>query len=123
MRLRTTKGINLIDYQPFTIVDDWSQPDNSHRILKFPWVGSTLFQEVADTVTLIDTTSSAQRAAPSRAVPLSSIVKSQRNKKQESSVENKISLEEDKSVSRGKAELKISKCAEEHFKSRGNLGI
>ena len=60
VRLRTTKGMNLVDYRPFTIVDDWTQPSNSHRILRFPWIGSTTFQEVADTMTLTDTTSNAK---------------------------------------------------------------
>jgi hypothetical protein len=58
MRIRTTKGINLVDIKQFIIVDDWTQAANSHRVIEFPWVGNTMFQEVNDSVTLIDTSMS-----------------------------------------------------------------
>ena len=54
MRVRTTKGINLVTMQPFTLVDDWTQPANSHRVLGFPWIGNTAFQEVSDSMMVFD---------------------------------------------------------------------
>ena len=38
----------------FTVVDDWTQAGNAHRVLDFPWVGKTVFNEVCDSLTVID---------------------------------------------------------------------
>ena len=54
MRVRTTKGINLVTMPPFTLVDDWTQQSNSHRVLGFPWIGNTAFQEVSDSMIVFD---------------------------------------------------------------------
>ena len=32
----------------FEIVDDWSQPENSHKNLQRPWIGYTMFTEDRD---------------------------------------------------------------------------
>ena len=54
MRVRATKGVNLITMKSFSIVDNWTQASNAHRLLDFPWIGSTTFQEVADSIMLMD---------------------------------------------------------------------
>ena len=59
MRIRTTNGVNLMNLQKFTVVDDWTQAANAHKVLDFPWVGNTVFQEVNDSITLIDTSNNA----------------------------------------------------------------
>ena len=50
MRIRTTTGVNLLTMKLFTVVDDWTQSNNFHKLMEFPWVGSTTFKEVEDSV-------------------------------------------------------------------------
>ena len=54
MKIRTTKRVNLLTMKLFTVVDDWTQGSNSHKLMEFPWVGSTTFKEVEDFVVFED---------------------------------------------------------------------
>ena len=42
-KIRTTEGTTAAG-QRFKIVDDWTKPENSHRLLSTCWVGSTTFK-------------------------------------------------------------------------------
>ena len=48
MKIRTTKGVTLLTMKLFTVVDDWTQGSNSHKLMEFPWVGGTTVKEVEE---------------------------------------------------------------------------
>ena len=39
---RVTTG-KFVDGEEFTVCDNWKNPEDSHRLLKSPWVGTTTF--------------------------------------------------------------------------------
>ena len=73
MRIRTTRGVNLNSMKAFTVVDDWTQAGNAHRVLDFPWVGNTVFFEACDSMTVIDESSDDQSKVRSQVSGISSI--------------------------------------------------
>ena len=84
MRIRITKGVNLSSMKTFTVVDGWTQAGNAHRVLDFPWVGKTVFNEVCDSLTMFDDIDESQDKSESHENCISSIAVTSKSEKSHS---------------------------------------
>ena len=69
--MRITEGV-YEDGQRFKLIDDWTKPSESHRLLKADWVGRTMFKtDLKEDVSLGgDYRRQRRRAFASTAAPL-----------------------------------------------------
>ena len=82
MRIRTTKGVSLNSMKTLTVVDDWTQAGNAHRVLDLPWVGKTVFNEVCDSLTVFDEVDGRQDIFESHENSIASIAVKSRSKRE-----------------------------------------
>ena len=66
--LRMTVGRYVNTGEDFKIIDNWSQPENAHRMLAGLWVGTTTYREAADFLVEGPSISSLQRVEKVEAV-------------------------------------------------------